>query len=299
VRQIARNLGPEWDVGAPDLMTHAQHMLWMLDEFEAIQGAKSPGVITGKPVGLGGSLGRKEAPGYGVMIFVREALKELNLKPENTRASFQGFGNLAQHAIQLYQQMGGRVNCVSCWNQEERKAYAFRKKNGIDLEELLPITNLFGEIDPQKAVEMGYERLPGEAWIEQDVEILVPAALENQITAENAGRISPQVRLVAEGAKGPTHPEADAILQAHEILLIPDLLANAGGVVCSYFEQVQSNMNYYWKRDEVLGKLDVHLTSAYIDVSEFAREHQLPMRESAYLIAVDRVAYACHQRGWV
>lgn len=299
VRQVARNIGPEWDVPSPDLMTTAQHMLWMLDEYEAIHSNKSPGFITGKPIGLGGSSGRKEATGYGLMITVRETLKELEIKLTNTTASFQGFGNVAQHAIQLFQRMGGVTTCVSGWNQADQTAYAFRKKPGIDLDELLAITNSFGEINKAKAIEMGYECLPGEAWIEQNVDILVPAALENQITAQNVGRISPQVKIIAEGADGPTNPEVDLMLSQRGIRVIPDILANSGGATCSYFEQVQSNMNYYWKRDEVLGKLDVHMTSAYIDVSEFARSHKISLRDAAYIIAVERVARACQERGWV
>ncbi len=298
VRQVARNIGPEWDVPSPDLMTTAQHMLWMLDEYEAIHSNKSPGFITGKPVGLGGSSGRKEATGYGLMITVRETLKELEIKLTNTTASFQGFGNVAQHAIQLYQRMGGVTTCVSSWNQADQTAYAFRKKPGIDLDELLAITNPFGEINKAKAIEMCYECLPGEAWIEQDVDILVPAVLENQITAQNVGRISPQVKIIAEGADGPTNPEVDVLLGQRGIWVIPDILANSGGATCSYFEQVQSNMNYYWKRDEVLGKLDIHMTSAYIDVSEISRSRKMSLRDAAYIIAVDRVARACQERGW-
>ncbi len=298
VRQVARNIGPEWDVPSPDLMTTAQHMLWMLDEYEAIHSNKSPGFITGKPVGLGGSSGRKEATGYGLMITVREALKELEIKLTNTTASFQGFGNVAQHAIQLYQRMGGMTPCVSSWNQTDQTAYAFRKKPGINLDELLAITNPFGEINKAKAIEIGYDCLPGEAWIEQDVDILVPAALENQITAQNVGRISPQVKIIVEGADGPTNPEVDVLLGQRGIWVIPDILANSGGATCSYFEQVQSNMNYYWKRDEVLGKLDIHMTSAYIDVSEISRSRKMSLREAAYIIAVDRVARACQERGW-
>jgi glutamate dehydrogenase (NAD(P)+) len=299
VRQVAKNVGPDWDVPSPDIMTSTQHMLWMLDEYEAIHGAKSPGFITGKPVGLGGSLGRLEATGYGVMIAVREALKELKIKPENTLASFQGFGNVAQPAIRLYQRMGGVATCISCWNQAERTTYTFRKKEGVNLDELLPITNLFGEIDAARAEELGYERLPGDAWLEQEVDILVPAAIENQITTENVKKIGKRVKILAEGAHGPTNPDADAVINERGILIIPDLLANVGGAVCDYFEQVQGNMNYYWKKDEVLGKLDVHMTSAYIGLSDFARKNDLPMREAAYAIAVDRVAQACHERGWV
>jgi glutamate dehydrogenase (NAD(P)+) len=274
-------------------------MLWMLDEYEAIHGAKSPGFITGKPVGMGGSLGRLEATGYGIMIVVREALKELDLSPEKTRASFQGFGHVAQHAIRLYLQMGGTVVSVSCWNQNDGEAYTFTRKEGIDLEALLSITNRFGEIDKNSASALGYQVLPGDAWIRQDVDILVPAAIENQITAENVGKVSPRVRIIAEGANGPTHPDADRVLQARDILVIPDLLANAGGVISSYFEQVQSNMNYYWRKDEVFGKLDVQMTTAYLDVSDFARSNQLSLRAAAAVIAVDRVAHACQERGWV
>jgi glutamate dehydrogenase (NAD(P)+) len=299
VRQVVKNVGPEWDIPGSDLMTNAQHMLWMLDEYETIHGVKSPGFITGKPVGLGGSLGRKEASGYGIMIAVREALKDLGTKPSDTCASIQGFGNVAQYAIELFQRMGGKVICVSCWDHEDRTTYAYRKGEGIDLAELLAITNSFGEIDKHKADERGYERLPGEAWIQQEVDILVPAALENQITSENVQGISQQVKILAEGANGPTTPDADATLNERDVLVIPDLLANAGGFICSYFEEVQGNMNYYWRRDEVFGKLDVQMTSAYLDVREFAKKNKLPMRDAAYLIAVERVARACQERGWV
>ncbi len=299
VRQISRNVGPDWDIPAPDLMTSARHMLWMLDEYEVIHNLRSPGFITGKPVGIGGSLGKKEATGFGLMITVREALKELEIKPENTLASFQGFGSLAQHAVQLYMRMGGVPISISCWNQEDRTAYLFRKKDGINYEELLSITNLFGEIDKDKAQDLGYECLSGEAWIEQEVDILVPAALGNQITAENVDRINPTVKLIAEGANNPISPTAEGIILGKNILVIPDLLANSGGVTSSYFEQVQGKMNYYWQRDEVLGKLDVQLTSAYINISNLAKQEELTMRDAAYVIAVERVARACHERGWV
>jgi len=299
VRQIARNVGPYLDVPAPDVMTNAQMMLWMLDEFEAIHGGKYPGFITGKPISVGGSQGRKEATGYGVMFTVREALKELKLKPENTSTSVQGFGNVAQFAIQLYNQMGGKVVCVSCWDQKENQANSFYKKDGIDLDELLKITDPFGGIEKDKARGLGYEILSGNAWIEQDVDILIPAAIENQITTDTVDKISKSVKLIAEGANGPTTPEADKILKERGIFVIPDFLANAGGVTCSYFEQVQSNMNYYWSRDEVFGKLDEKMTSAFISVCEFAQKRKLYMRDAAYTIAISRVAQACRDRGWV
>jgi glutamate dehydrogenase len=299
VRQVARNVGPQLDVPAPDVMTNPQNMLWMLDEFETIHGGKFPGFITGKPVTIGGSQGRKEATGYGVVFTLREALKDLNLKAANTTASVQGFGNVAQFAIELYQRIGGKVVCVSSWNQADKKAYSFLKKDGIVLEELMGITDPFGGIDKNKARDLHYEVLDGDAWIDQAVDILIPAALENQITGQNVNRISKNVKIIAEGANGPTTPEADRVLIERDIFTIPDFLANAGGVTCSYFEQVQSNMNYYWEKDEVLSKLDMKMTSAYIQVRELAKRRKWNMRDAAYVIAIDRVAQACRDRGWV
>ena len=299
VRQLSKDIGPLRDVPAPDVMTNAQHMLWMLDEYETIHGGKYPGVITGKPVGLGGSLGRTEATGYGVIYTVREALKELNIRVEDTTASFQGFGNVSQYAIRLYQQMGGKVIAASYWDQKDQKSYTFKKDTGIDMDELSPILDKFGAIDKNEAEKMGYEILDGSAWIEQPVDILVPAALENQINAENVNKIVDSVKIIAEGANGPTSIEADEEIKNRGIFLIPDFLANAGGVTCSYFEQVQSNTNYYWSKDEVLGKLDSIMTAAFIAVSELSRKKKIYMRDAAYMIAVDRVAQACKSRGWI
>jgi glutamate dehydrogenase len=299
VRQVARNVGPLIDVPAPDVMTNAQHMLWMLDEFEVLHGGHYPGFITGKPIGMGGSLGRPEATGYGVVFTLREALREMNLKPENTEASVQGFGNVAQFAIEMYHRLGGRVIAVSCWDQKDQVSYTYRRKTGIDLPELLKITDRFGGIDKNKAKDIGYDILPGDAWLEQDVDILMPAAIENQITGENVNKISSRVRIIAEGANGPTTLEADAVIRERKLHVVPDFLANAGGVTCSYFEQVQSNMNYYWEKDEVLSKLDSKMTAAYTAVSEVSRKQKIYMRDAAYVIAIGRVAQACHDRGWV
>ena len=299
VRQVARNIGPATDVPAPDVMTTAQHMLWMLDEFEVIHGTHAPGFITGKPVGMGGSLGRVEATGYGVVFTLREALKEHGIRAADTTASVQGFGNVAQHAIRLYHQLGGHTLCVSAWDQADQTSYAFRKRDGIDLDRLLSITDRFGGIDKAKARDLGYEVLPGEAWIEQDVDILLPAALENQINDETVDKIGAGVRIIAEGANGPTTPAADVTIAKRGLFVIPDFLANAGGVTASYFEQVQSNQNYYWTKDDVLGRLDVKMTAAFVAVSELAKKRKLSMREAAYVIAVDRVARACRDRGWV
>jgi glutamate dehydrogenase (NAD(P)+) len=299
VRQLAKYLGAHHDVPAPDVMTSAQHMLWMLDEYETIYGEKRPGFITGKPVGLGGSLGRTEATGFGVIFTVREALREMGIAVDQTTASVQGFGNVGQYAIRLYQQIGGKVTCVASWDQESQQAFSFRRPEGIDLDELQGITDRFGGIDRDKAKGLGYEILPGDAWIEQDVDILIPAAMENQVTGENAAKIGDRVKIIAEGANGPTTPEADKILAERKIFTIPDFLANAGGVTCSYFEQVQSNINYFWEKDEVLSKLDLKMTSAYLAVSELARKRKVSMRDAAYYIAITRVADACRARGWV
>ena len=299
VRQIVKNVGPYSDIPAPDVMTSAQHMLWMLDEYETIVGEKHPGFITGKPLNLGGSQGRKESTGYGVMITVREALKEIDIKPSNTIASFQGFGKVSRYAIELYEKMGGKAICVSSWDNNEQTTYSFRKKDGINLKELSSITDIFGGIERSKAQDLGYEVLSGDAWIDQEVDILVPAALENQINRDNADKVNKRVKILAEGANGPTTPEADKILEKNDLLTIPDFLANAGGVICSYFEQVQNNMNYYWEKDEVLSKIDVKMTAAYTNVSDFAKSNDLNMRDAAYVISVSKVAQACHDRGLV
>jgi glutamate dehydrogenase len=299
VRQISKDIGPLRDVPAPDVMTTGQHMLWMLDEFETIWGAKYPGLITGKPVGMGGSLGRTEATGYGVVYTIREALKELNLKPENTLASVQGFGNVSQYAVDLYTKLGGKVICVSCWDNHDKTSYSFIKKSGIKFEELMSIVNKFGEIDKEKAKGLGYDVVAGDVWIEQEVDILIPAAIENQITKDTVNKINKRVKIVAEGANGPTTPEADAVLKERNIFVIPDFLANAGGVTCSYFEQVQCNMNYYWSKEEVLEKLDAKMTSAFKAVCELSKKNKIYMRDAAYVIAINRVVQGCKDRGWV
>ncbi|MFH1279139.1 MAG: Glu/Leu/Phe/Val dehydrogenase [Candidatus Eisenbacteria bacterium] len=299
IRQLARNVGPVSDVPAPDVMTNTQHMLWMLDEYERIFGGHYPGLITGKPVGMGGSLGRKEATGYGLIYALREALRQLGIRPADTTASIQGFGNVAQFAIELYRQIGGTVTCVSCWDQEGEVSYSYRKADGIDLDQLVSITDRFGGIDKAKARDFGYEVLDGEAWIEQEVDILMPCALENQVTGDNVNRIGKRVKIIAEGANGPTTPEADEVIHGRGIFMVPDFLANAGGVTCSYFEQVQSNMNYYWGKDDVLARLDQKMTGAYLAVSDVALKQGLYMRDAAYVLAINRVAQACRDRGWV
>lgn len=299
VRQLAWNVGPVSDVPAPDVMTSGKHMLWMLDEFEAIHGGHYPGFITGKPVGAGGSQGRTEATGYGVVYTIREALKQLGLRPDQTRASVQGFGNVAQYAIRLYREIGGTVTCVSSWDNEAQQAVSFRKGEGIDPDELVGVTDRFGGIDQAKARDLGYEILPGDAWLEQPVEILIPSALENQLDGDNAPRVKPTVKLIAEGANGPTTPEADAVLKKNGVFNIPDFLCNAGGVTVSYFESVQNDANYYWEHEAVLRRLDQKMTTAFKGVLKMAGDRDVYMRDAAYMVAIDRVVKAMELRGWV
>jgi len=188
---------------------------------------------------------------------------------------------------------------ISTWDNQDKKAYTYRNPNGIDVEQLVLIKDKFGTIDKEKAVGMGYELLDGDAWLEQEVDILLPAALENQITADKFSLISQSVKVICEGANGPTSTDADQLIKERGIYLVPDFLCNAGGVTCSYFEQVQSNMNYFWDKEEVLEKLDTKMTAAFHAVHDLAEEKQLYMRDAAYVIAIDRVANAVKQRGWI
>ena len=299
IRQLSRNMGPVQDVPAPDVMTNAQHMLWMLDEYEVIHNGRYPGAITGKPVGMGGSLGRTEATGYGVIYTLREALKALGIDIASTTASLQGFGNVAEHAARLYTALGGKIIAVSCWDNKDKKAYTYSKADGLDIERLAAIKDPFGTSDKEKALDLGCELLPGEDWIAQDVDIILPCALENQLTVDNFNKISKQVKVICEGANGPTAPECDELIKKSNIFLVPDFLCNAGGVTCSYFEQVQCNMNYFWPREEVLEKLDYKMTNAFAGVYRLAQEKGLYMRDAAYVIAINRVAEAVRLRGWV
>jgi len=299
IRQIFKNVGPVQDVPAPDVMTHGQHMLWMMDEYEMLAGGRFPGFITGKPVGMGGSLGRTEATGYGVVYTLREAMRELGIDMKGATASVQGAGNVAQYAIDLFQQYGGRVVAVACWDNTDRKSYTYRCDTGISFEGLRSTLDKFGTINPAKAQAFGWQQLDGEAWIEQEVTVLIPAALDGMINKDNVDRIKPTVKVIAEGANGPTTLEANQVIDERGIFVIPDFLCNAGGVTCSYFEQVQCNTNYFWEKEEVFQKLDQKMTNAFRAVSELARKRKVSMRDAAYMIAVSRVAEACRLRGWV
>jgi len=299
VRQLANNLGPDIDVAAPDMASSARHMAWMLDEFEVLRGSRRPGFITGKPLALGGSAGRVEATGHGVVTVLQLLLETLGLEPRGTIASVQGFGKVAQHAIRRFVALGGMVTAVSSFNPLERVAYTYERPGGIDVDQLLRITDEYGNIDTVRAIELGYDVLPASAWLDRPVDVLIPAATENQITGANARQIHRSVRLVVEGANGPTTPEADAILEERKIMVIPDVLANAGGVTASYFEQVQSNTGHYWSRENVIATLDASMKRAFRQVVDTRQRERTTLRDAAYIVGVGRVAEASRLRGWV
>ncbi len=300
IQQIWKNIGPRQDIPAPDVGTTPQMMGWMMDEYSKLNGQFTPGVITGKPVGNGGSLGRTEATGYGVIYTVREALKHLKLDSKKCLAAIQGFGNVSQYAaIGFIEMLGGKVVCVSYWDREDRISYTVSKETGIDPHFLMSITDQYGSIDKTKATEAGYVLEPGEAWISKEVDVLIPAALEGQINADTVQKISPRVKVIAEGANGPTTLEADAIISERGIFMIPDFLCNAGGVTVSYFESVQNDMNFYWTREEVLEKEDQKMTAAFHAVLEMSMKENVYMRDAAYMVAIARVVKAMELRGWI
>lgn len=300
VKNMWRNIGPRQDVPAPDVGTNPQMMGWMMDEYSTLVGEYTPGVFTGKPLGGGGSLGRTEATGYGVIYTVREAMKHLNMDPTTSVAAMQGFGNVTQYAaIGFVEKLGGKVACVSCWDREDRTAYTYSHPDGIDPRFLQSITDQYGMIDKAKADAAGYLREDGDAWITKEADVLMPGALEGQINAESVMKISSRVKIVAEGANGPTTPEADEYFKEKGIFNIPDFLCNAGGVTVSYFEGVQNDMNFYWSEEEVLQKLDQKMTTAFNAVLTMAEKENVYMRDAAYMVAIGSVVKAMELRGWV
>ena len=300
IGQIYRNIGPRQDVPAPDVGTTPQMMGWMMDEYSKLVGQFTPGVITGKPLEGGGSLGRTEATGFGVVYTIREAMKHLKMDSTKATAAIQGFGNVAQYAaIGFTQQLGGKVVCVSYWDRDDRMSYTVSKDDGIDPVFLQSITDQYGAISKEKATAAGYKIEDGDAWIEKDVDVLIPAALEGQINAESVQKVSDRVKIVAEGANGPTTLEADALFESNNIFVIPDFLCNSGGVTVSYFESVQNDMNYYWSKQEVLDKLDFKISSAFESVLKLSVGEKVYMRDAAYMVSIGRVVAAMQLRGWI
>ena len=300
IDQIWLNIGPRQDVPAPDVGTNPRMMGWMMDEYSKLSGEYTPGVITGKPVGGGGSLGRTEATGFGLIFTVREAMKHLKIEPTDAVAAIQGFGNVSQFsAIGFTDILGGKVACVSYWDRDDHAPYTVSHPDGIDPHFLQTITDTYGAIDKDKASVAGYQIEDGEAWITKEVDVLIPGALEGQINADTVKRISDRVKVVAEGANGPTTPEADEVLKQNGVFMIPDFLCNAGGVTVSYFESVQNDMNYYWTKKEVLTRLDTTVTKAFNNVIELAEGEKIFMRDAAYMVAIEKVVSAMELRGWI
>ena len=294
-----KNIGPRNDVPAPDVGTTPQMMGWMMDEYSKLVGQYTPGVFTGKPLGGGGSEGRTEATGYGVIYTVREAMRHLKMEPKNSVVAIEGFGNVAQYAaIGFSEMLGGKVACVSCWDNFDKKSYTYSHKDGVDPRFLMTIVDEYGTIDKKKAQDKGYVIEDGDAWISKDADVLIPAAIEGHVNADSVKKMSKRVKLVAEGANGPVTPEADEYFKAHNIFDVPDFLCNAGGVTCSYFESVQNDMNYYWTKQEVLEKLDTKMTQAFNAVLQMSKQEEVYMRDAAYMVAIDRVVKAMKLRGW-
>jgi len=300
VRVMWRNIGPRKDVPAPDVGTTGQMMAWMMDEYSRLVGQYTPGVFTGKPLGGGGSLGRTEATGYGVIYTVREAMKHLKMDSKKSVAAIEGFGNVAQYAaIGFIEMLGGKVACVSCYDRHEKKAFTYSHKDGVDPHFLLTIVDQYGTIDKKAAEKAGYVIEDGDAWITKEADVLIPAAIEGHVNGDTIKKMSSRVKIVAEGANGPTTPEADEFLKKNNIFVIPDFLCNAGGVTCSYFESVQNDMNYYWTKEEVLEKLDTKMTVAFHGVLEMAEKEKVYMRDAAYMVSISRVVKAMELRGWL
>ncbi|MEA1939762.1 MAG: Glu/Leu/Phe/Val dehydrogenase [Candidatus Caldatribacteriota bacterium] len=302
VRKVYDIVGPEMDVPAPDVATNPQDMLWMMDEYDTLARSRKPGFVTGKSVGVGGSLGRTEATGYGVIYCVREAFKRLGLDFKGATASIQGAGNNAQYCCELFTQYGGKVTAISCWDSKDKKAYTYSCEDGIDPKDLLAPGTLdkFGTVNLEKAKSFGWKQEDADAWLKKPVTVLIPAAMGNAITEENVNKINfDTLKVYAEAANTPTTLEADETIKEKGVYVIPDFLCNAGGVTVSYFEEVQNNMNFYWSKEEVVEKLDRIMTNAFNAVDDLAREKNVYTRDAAYLISLQRVARAVEGRGWV
>jgi len=278
-------LGPEKDVPAPDVNTNEQTMAWIMDTYSMHMGQTVTGVVTGKPVNIGGSRGRREATGRGVSIVTLQALKHLNMKPEDATVIVQGFGNVGSNSALLLWELGCKVIGIGEFDG------ALFNANGIDISELM-------EWKARKGTIHGF---PGATAADKDelltrrCDVLIPAATENVITSKNAEQI--QARILIEGANGPTTVKADAILEAKGVFVVPDILANAGGVTTSYFEWVQDRMGFFWTEDEVNQRLERIMVDSFNDVLHYAVAHGVNNRIAAYMLAIDRVAYTTKQRG--
>ncbi|BAD74474.1 NAD-specific glutamate dehydrogenase (NAD-GDH) [Geobacillus kaustophilus HTA426] len=286
VRAISQIVGPSKDIPAPDVFTNSQIMAWMMDEYSRIREFDSPGFITGKPLVLGGSQGREKATALGVTICIEEAAKKAGIELQGARVIIQGFGNAGSFLAKFLHEAGARVIGIS-------DAYgALYDPNGLDIPYLLDRRDSFGTV-----TTLFENVITNQELLEKECDILVPAAVANQITRDNAANI--RAKIVVEAANGPTTLEATKILTERGVLLVPDVLASAGGVTVSYFEWVQNNQGYYWTEEEVVEKLKEKLTSAFHRVYELAESRRVDMRMAAYMIGLRQTAEAARYRGWV
>lgn len=286
VRAISQLVGPTKDIPAPDVFTNSQIMAWMMDEYSRIREFDSPGFITGKPIALGGSHGRETATAKGVTICIREAAKRRGIDIKGARVVVQGFGNAGSYLSKFMHDAGAKVVGIS-------DAYgALYDPNGLDIDSLLDRRDSFGTV-----TKLFNNTISNKELLELDCDILVPAAIENQITAANAHNIKAQI--VVEAANGPTTLEATKILTERGILLVPDVLASAGGVTVSYFEWVQNNQGYYWSEEEVEEKLEKVMVRSFENVYSLSQTRRVDMRLSAYMVGARKMAEASRFRGWV
>lgn len=286
VRAISQIVGPTKDIPAPDVFTNSQIMAWMMDEYSRIREFDSPGFITGKPLVLGGSHGRESATAKGVTICIREAAKKKGIKIEGAKIVVQGFGNAGSFLAKFMHDAGAKIVGIS-------DAYgALHDPEGLDVDYLLDRRDSFGTV-----TKLFKETISNKELLELDCDILVPAAIENQITEENAHKI--KASIVVEAANGPTTIEATKILTERGILLVPDVLASSGGVTVSYFEWVQNNQGYYWTEEEVEAKLEKVMVNAFNSIYRTSETRRVDMRLSAYMVGVRKMAEASRFRGWI
>ena len=286
VRAISQFVGPTKDIPAPDVFTNSQIMAWMMDEYSRIDEFNSPGFITGKPIVLGGSQGRETATAKGVTIVIKEAAKKLNIDIKGAKVIVQGFGNAGSFLAKFMSDMGASIIAISDANG------ALYDPNGLDIDYLLDRRDSFGSI-----TNLFQNTISNKEMLELPCDILVPAAIENQSTEDNAHQI--KAKIVVEAANGPTTLEATKILTERGIILVPDVLASAGGVTVSYFEWVQNNQGYYWSEEEVEEKLEKIMVNAFNNIYEISQNRRVNMRLAAYMVGVRNTAEDSRYRGWV
>lgn len=289
---IYKLIGEKVDVPAPDVNTNGQIMAWMVDEYNKLVGHSALGTLTGKPVEFGGSKGRTAATGFGVAVTIREALNKLNININSATVAIQAFGNVGSHTATIIEKMGAKVVSILEYDRVEKRTYGIYNENGLTTKELAAYYEknhtLLGFPDSK-------EISADEFWA-LAVDVLVPAARENQITLDNVDTI--KAKIIAEAANGPITPDADKTLNGKDILVIPDILANAGGVTVSYFEWVQNLYGYYWSEEEVEEKEEKAMINAFNDIWKIKEEYMVSMRNAAYMHSIKRVATTMKLRGW-